>query len=472
MKATMFIQTIRTLGLFLLLMVVITGCIRVDTDPNPAFSEVQEEVAELTGESVYWDASFEDAVVPISAMELLQNELTDDFVVQIALLNNRTLQAVYENLGIAKAQLAQAGLLKNPIFSFSYRFSTQSIITDLIDTSLFQNFLEILLIPLKKRMARAELEATKAMVITEILDVIAETKIAFYRVQAATQILRLKEQILLAAELSYEAAKRLFAVGNITDLELFLERSLYEQEKLTVASMEIELLEAREKLNLLMGLWGRQIEWKVAATFRRIQPEGDQFKTIENDAIASSIDLKVAYKELLATAAGLGIDTTKIVFPQFDVGVSAERDDSVWFVGPAFSLAIPLFDFGQANSAKAQAKIMQEWNRFTALAIEIRSKARSSRFKLLQAFRESRYLERVIVPLAEQITHSTLLQNHAMQIGIFQLLAAKQNELEKKIQTVHSQQDYWISKAILQTLLQGHVIGKQPFKTPLRRHYE
>ncbi len=472
MKATMFIQTIRTLGLFLLLMVVITGCIRVDTDPNPAFSEVQEEVAELTGESVYWDASFEDAVVPISAMELLQNELTDDFVVQIALLNNRTLQAVYENLGIAKAQLAQAGLLKNPIFSFSYRFSTQSIITDLIDTSLFQNFLEILLIPLKKRMARAELEATKAMVITEILDVIAETKIAFYRVQAATQILRLKEQILLAAELSYEAAKRLFAVGNITDLELFLERSLYEQEKLTVASMEIELLEAREKLNLLMGLWGRQIEWKVAATFRRIQPEGDQFKTIENDAIASSIDLKVAYKELLATAAGLGIDTTKIVFPQFDVGVSAERDDSVWFVGPAFSLAIPLFDFGQANSAKAQAKIMQEWNRFTALAIEIRSKARSSRFKLLQAFRESRYLERVIVPLAEQITHSTLLQNHAMQIGIFQLLAAKQNELEKKIQTVHSQQDYWISKVILQTLLQGHVIGKQPFKTPLRRHYE
>ncbi|NGX51518.1 MAG: hypothetical protein K1060chlam2_01387 [Chlamydiae bacterium] len=468
----MFIQTIRTLGLFLLLMVVITGCIRVDTDPNPAFSEVQEEVAELTGESVYWDASFEDAVVPISAMELLQNELTDDFVVQIALLNNRTLQAVYENLGIAKAQLAQAGLLKNPIFSFSYRFSTQSIITDLIDTSLFQNFLEILLIPLKKRMARAELEATKAMVITEILDVIAETKIAFYRVQAATQILRLKEQILLAAELSYEAAKRLFAVGNITDLELFLERSLYEQEKLTVASMEIELLEAREKLNLLMGLWGRQIEWKVAATFRRIQPEGDQFKTIENDAIASSIDLKVAYKELLATAAGLGIDTTKIVFPQFDVGVSAERDDSVWFVGPAFSLAIPLFDFGQANSAKAQAKIMQEWNRFTALAIEIRSKARSSRFKLLQAFRESRYLERVIVPLAEQITHSTLLQNHAMQIGIFQLLAAKQNELEKKIQTVHSQQDYWISKVILQTLLQGHVIGKQPFKTPLRRHYE
>ncbi|MDN3506517.1 MAG: TolC family protein [Simkaniaceae bacterium] len=445
---------------------------RVDTNSQPLFQQVHEDITNLTGQHIYWDASIQDSVKTISAEELLQKELTGEFAVQIALLNNQNLQAIYESLGIAKAQLAQAGLLKNPIFSFSYRFSLEAAVTDLIDASLFQNFLEILLIPLKKRMARAELEATQAMVTTQILAVIAETKIAFYRLQAAEQIWDLKKQILLATELSYEAAKKLFEVGNIKDLQVSMERSLYEQAKLEVASAEIAILEARERLNILMGLWGHQINWEIASKLPPIPIEEEDFKYIENDAIRSSIDLRAAYNGLLATAAGFGIDTTKLVFPLLDIGVSSERDDSVWYVGPAFSFAIPLFDFGQANSAKAQAKVMQEWNQYTALAIDIRSEARSSRFSLLNAFRQSRYMEKVIVPLAEEITHSTLLQHNAMQLGVFHLLSAKRVELEKKIQSIHMQQEYWISKVILQTLLNGHVLGKHPFEIPLRKYYE
>ena len=445
---------------------------RVDTDPKPAFSQVQEDITDLTSQNIYWDSSIQDSITTVSVEELLRNEITGDFAVQIALLNNRNLQAVYENLGVAKAQLAQAGLLKNPIFSFSYRFSTQSAVTDLINVSLFQNFLEILLIPLKKKMALAELEATKAMVTTQVLDVIAETKIAFYTLQTNEKIWNYKKQILLATELSYEAAQRLFEAGNIKDLKVSMERILYEQAKLEVASWEIAVLEAREKLNILMGLWGYQIDWKFASELPLIPTEEDEFENVENEAILSSIDLKVAFKELLATAAGFGVDTTRLVFPQFDMGVSSEREESVWYVGPAFSLAVPLFDFGQANSAKAQARIMQEWNQYTALSIEIRSKARSSRFFLLNAFRQSRYLEKVIVPLAEQITHYTLLQHNAMQLGIFHLLSAKREELEKRVQSVHMRQEYYVSRIVLQTLLNGHVLGKQFFEVPLRKHYE
>lgn len=463
---------IKRTSVFFLLMLLISGCMRVDTNPQPSFNQVQEDVAKLTGQSIYWDSSLEDEVVPISVEELLRKELTSDFAVQIALLNNLNLQAIYESLGIAKAQLAQAGLLKNPIFSLSYRFSTKTNVTDLIDMSLIQNFLEILLIPLKKRMAQAELEATQAMVITQILDVIAETKIAFYSLQASESIWNLKNQILFATQLSYEAAQKLFDAGNITDLEVSMKRSLYEQEKLEVASWEITVLEARERLNILMGLWGHQIDWKITCELPVIPERVDDYSHIENNAIANSIDLKVSYKELLTTAAGFGIDTSKLVFPQLDVGVSSERDDGVWYVGPAFNIAIPLFDFGVANSAKAQAKILQQWNQFTYLAIDIRSKARSSRFTMLNAFRQCQYLEKVIVPLAKQITHSTLLQHNAMQLGIFHLLSAKQNEIRKEIQHIQMQQDYLISKVILQTLLQGHVLGKRPLETFLRKHYE
>lgn len=445
---------------------------RVDTNPIALFDEVQEDITTRIGQHLYWDSSIQDSVTLISMETLLQKELSEESVIQITLLNNKNLQAIYEDLGIAKAQLAQAGMLKNPIFSFSYRFSTRSNITDLIDFGLIQNFLEMLLIPLKKRMAQTELEATIDTVTTQVLEIVAETKIAFYALQAKEQIWHLKKQVLLATELSYEAAQKLFTAGNMKELQVSMERSLYEQTKLEVASWEIAVLEARESLNLLMGLWGKQIDWKIALELLPIPEEEDSFQNIENDAVKKSIDLKIAYKGLLATASGFGIDTTRLVIPEFNLGASSERDDSVWYVGPAFSLAIPLFDFGQANSAKAQAKIIQEWNQYTALAIEIRSKARSSRFSLLNTFRQSRYLNKVIVPLAEKITYSTLLQHNAMQLGIFHLLLAKREELEKKIQFIHMQQEYWIAKVKLQTLLNGHVLGKMPFETPVRKHYE
>lgn len=452
-------RVIKPLILIFIFMGGLSGCFRVDTNPKPLFVEVQDEVVSRTGENLYWDQSIEPSIITVSLDTLLETELTDEKAVQIALLNNRNLQAIYENLGIAQANLAQAGLLQNPIFSFSYRFATKPGVTDLIDMSLLQNFLEILLIPLKKKVARAELEVTKAMVMAEALEVMSQTKIAFLTVQASEQMMQLKKDILLAAELSYEAAQRLHEAGNLRQLDLSVERSIYEQAKLEVASAEIAVLEARENLTVLMGLCGRDINWKLCHTFPPVPEQEEPFANIENRAIASSIDLKAAYHQLLVSANKYGIDTSKLIFPQFDLGVSAEREDSIWYVGPAFNLAIPLFDFGLANSAKARATIMREWNHYTALAVAIRSKARIARLTLLNAFRQSRYLEKVIIPLTEEITHLTLLQNNAMQIGVFDLLLSKRNELEKKLQMIQMQQDYWIAKVTLETLLNGHAIG-------------
>ncbi len=440
------------------------GCGKIDTNPELSFIEIQKDVTELTGHDVCWNNSLEECDFSDCLINILENGLNSELAVYIALFNNRNLQAIYENLGIAKAQLVQAGLLKNPIFSFSYRFSTKSAITDLIDMSLLQNFLDIILIPLKKKVAREELEATKAMITTQILDIIAQTKIAFYILQATEQIRHLKKEALLSAELSYEVALRLRKAGNIKDLELSQERSLYEQIKLEVASLEIEVLQAREKLNVLMGLWGNQINWKFSFNLPEVPLNEENLDDIENCAIASSIDLHLSYKDMLATAAKLGIDTSRLVFPQIAAGPSIQRDEGVWYVGPAFALAIPFFDFGQANAAAAQAEILRQWNHYTALAVEIRSSARSVRFNLLNALRQAQYLKQVIIPLAEQITSYTLLQYNAMQLGVFTLLITKQIEINKKIHAIETQRDYWIIKTELETLLNGHMMQKNSSK--------
>lgn len=446
--------------LHLLFLSLLCGCLRVNTDPRPFFEEVAQDVDARTGETVCWDHSLSQNSFEECINERLNHELTLEDMIYIALLNNRQLQSTYENLGIASAQFVQAGLLPNPIFAASDRFSTNPTVTDLIDISLLQNCLELLLIPLKKKAALSELEATKARVTAQILEIIAQTKIAFYSYQAQKQMLDLKTKILLGAESSYEAAQKLFEKGNIKELEVVQYKTFYEQTKIEIANLEVEILNTREHLNVLMGLWGTQICWISAPCLPSVQECPPEWNDIENCAISQSLDLEVARRDLCATAAGFGIDTSRIVFPQLDMGLSTERDEGVWFVGPAIAVGIPFFDFGQANSATAHAEILRQWNMYTALAIEIRSVARLARINLLNTHRQALYYQSVLVPLAEQQTTLTLLQHNAMQLGVFQLLAAKIFELEQKIQAVEMTRDYWIAHAQIELILNGHLMGK------------
>ena len=62
----------------------------------------------------------EDATSARARVEdLLKRPFTADAAVQIALLNNRGLQAAYNELGLAEAMMVQASLPPNPSFSFS-----------------------------------------------------------------------------------------------------------------------------------------------------------------------------------------------------------------------------------------------------------------------------------------------------------------------------------------------------------------
>lgn len=456
-------------ALFILLMLFMSGCMKVETDAQPLIHQAHEEIAALTHQNPLWPPTSPTTGKISHLEELLKNKLTCEKVVHIALLNNPTLQAVYESLGIAQANRAQAVLTMNPALLFSYRFSTEAKATSLIDIDLFQNFVELLLIPMKKKMAQEALEAAKARLMSYILEIMGSTQIAFYTLQAVEESFLLKKQILLATELSYEAAQRLFEAGNIQKEFLLRERLLYEQAKLDVASWEIAVLDAREQLHTLMGLWGRHIEWQLMGSLPSVPSEKDDFSLIENEAIRTSIDLKAAYKELISHAAGYGIDTSRLIFPQGELGIGSKREEGVWYIGPSLSLSIPFFDWGKVQSAKAQSELMREWHHFTALALHIRSKARAARFSLLNALRQFRYVENVILPLAEQFTHFVLLQHNAMQLGIFDLLEAKKVELEKKLQNIQLKKEYWISHVTLHTLLHGHVLeasGHTPYQRP------
>src|SRR3954468_15658129 len=84
---------------------------------DAGFGDVSREASGRAGvdpDVVRWNRDTADDRAAADAVRGLRpRPLTADAAVQVALLNNATLQATYEDLGIAQADLVQAGLLKN-----------------------------------------------------------------------------------------------------------------------------------------------------------------------------------------------------------------------------------------------------------------------------------------------------------------------------------------------------------------------
>ena len=394
-----------------------------------------------------------DACFDAQLAVLLQGELAEDAAIRIALVNNRTVAAEYERLGIARAELVQAGLLTNPVLDGDIKFFESA---EEIELKLSQPFLDLFFIPLRTRIARAELSARKAEVTGVLVRVAFDVRRAFVTVRSAQQALDLRQQSLKAAEASRDLMRRLFDAGNVKAGELTLEEGGVADAKLALASAELAEREAREPMNVLLGVWGQNTQWRVSGRLSEGLGEGFNPEDIENRAIASSLDLAEARCHLQATAERAGISTWEGVFPTGEAGVAAKQETSgEWGVGPAAAVSIPIFDSGAARAAVARATLREQSARYAALAVEIRSAARVFRERSTALRDRAIYVRQVMLPLRSRLVRETLQSFNAMQIGAFDVLRARQDEADAGGEFVETLRDAWLARLDLAELLAG-----------------
>ena len=194
------------------------GCANVPTAGG--FDTVEQQVNQRVRHRVVWrlDAAA-DARADAAIQALMQTNLTSRAAIQVALLNNRHLQATYEDLGVSQAALVQAGLLKNPVFDVAVRFPTAGGSTEL-ELGVAQDFLAVLYLPLRKQVAAEEFASAQLRVTQAVLATAGDAQRVFYRLQADAQLRDMWEQVARSTDASLEVAKRLRAAGNITELAL------------------------------------------------------------------------------------------------------------------------------------------------------------------------------------------------------------------------------------------------------------
>ena len=446
--------TLKTFCTFGLLAAVLSGCASVPKDAG--FDNVRNLVAERTGQRVHWlQGGPEDQAVADTVRVMLKQELTVDQAVQIALLNNRRLQATYENLGLAQANLVQAGLLRNPVFTAGILFRAVAP-TDL-EFSIVQDFLSILYRPLRRSVAEAEFEAAKFKVAGTVLDLAGQVRAAFYRTQAQEQTVEFLNQVVDATGAAYDAAKRIHDAGNITDLTLANERALYEDARLALTTAKLELATSRERLNVLMGLWGPDTQWKMNPRLPEVTDETPDLADIERRAITANLDLAAQRKHIEGLAKLLGLTNTTALIPEFAVGATVNRDDGEWKRGPTIGLQIPLFDQGQARVAATQSELRRIQQNYAALATEIRSAARATAQAIEVTRAQALFMKNVVLPIRTKIVDDTLLQYNAMQVGVFQLLIAQQQQITAGRQYIETLRNYWVAWTGLGQILNGRL---------------
>jgi cobalt-zinc-cadmium efflux system outer membrane protein len=447
-------NTFKVISFFLLPLIVV-GC---KTNPTAGFGDVQSAVNNRTGQSIQWPrTTAESEKVDATIAQALQTNLTADTAVQIALLNNRSLRATFEEIGISRADLLQAGILHNPQFFASFRFPDRPPSAANTEFSLADDFLDLVLLPLKKKVAALEFEQTKLRVSHQTLQVAAEVKSAFYMAQARQQLLKRLQAIMEVNEAGVDLTTRQHDAGNVTDLELANQQAAFQQAKLEWGKTQAQLGVDRERLNRVLGLWGANTQWKVADQLPPIPKQEVAFTNLETIAIKQRLDLAAALQQLALVNRALKLRTNTRYLPTaINVGVDTEREpDRQRVTGPTLDFELPIFDHGQGAVARLQAQYRQARWQVEALATDIRSEVRQARDTLIAARDLAEFYQKIYLPQRIRIVNETLLQYNAMQKSTFELISAKEHELNTEREYAEAWRDYWIARSELERALGG-----------------
>jgi len=448
-----------------LALAVITGCAQVPKEAG--FGDVQKLVNQKMDYRLYWNqGSTADEQVAGAIDSLLKEELGVDGAVQIALLNNQHLQAVYEDLGVTQADVVEAGLLENPVFFGQVRFPDKSPSMSNLEFEVSQNFLNILMLPARKKLAAMQFEEAKLRVADAVLKLAADVRKAYFHAIAASQIEQMRRHIAEAAAASYEMARRLHKAGNISDLRLAGEQGHYEQARMKYVQSKTLAVESREELIRLMGLWGAQTELKLARQLPDVPAGEISLQNLESLAIRNRLDLASARQEIEVLAQALGITLDWRWFGTADVGISTERDpDGQWVTGPSLTLELPIFNQRQADVARLEARLRQGQKRLAAQAVHIRSEVRALRNRLMMQRHLAEHFKEVMLPLQERIVRLTLQEYNYMLTGVFDLLIARQNEFDNYQNYIETVRDYWVTRTQIQYAVGGRLPPPDPGDT-------
>ena len=431
---------------------VLSGC--ASFSPDGGFGTVAQTTQGRLDKEVRWARSSDDrAQLDQRVDALLAQPLSMDAAVQLALFNNRGLQAAFFELGISEADLVQAGTLPNPGFSFARMTRGDEVE---LERGLHFNLARLLAMPLLQEVAAKRFAQVQGSAALAVLGLAADTRKAWVMAVAAEESVRYSTQVMQAAEASAELARRMAQVGNFNKLQQAREQSFYADAALNLARAQQARLATRERLTRLLGLWGTQTRFELPQRLPGLPATPQDLPDIERLALAQRLDVQGARLATEQTAKNLGLTQATRFVNVLELGYANNRSNLEptqrgWEIG----FELPLFDWGTSRVAQAESIYLQAVERAAQTAIDARSEVRESYGAYRSAWDIARHQRDEIVPLRQRIAEENLLRYNGMLIGVFELLADARLQIASVNGAIDALRDFWLAQADLDMAMVG-----------------
>lgn len=432
------------------------GCATFSEDTG--FGRVAATAQSRTGKGVAWARSDADRdKIAQRVAELSKGPIDVEAAVQIALLNNRGLQATYAELGLAEADVVQAGRLANPLVKFE-RLVRPAELT--IDRTFLVNVLSLLTMPARTDFEKRRFEITQTRVTGEVLQVAADTRRAWLAAVSAQETVKYLEQVSLATEAGAELAQRMAGVGNASRLNQAREQAFHAEVVAQLARAKQTAVSQRERLTRLMGLWGESVNFTLPERLPDLPKQVREMKDIEQRAIAERLDVRAAIAEAEHIAATMGLTKATGYVNLLELGYRHNTETGKpRETGYEIELRLPLFDWGTARVSRAQFAYLQAVDRAADTAVRARSEVREAYTAWRTAYDLAKHYRDEIVPLRKRISEETLLRYNGMLIGVFELLADARQQVAAVNAYIDALRDYWTADATLELAMTGKSPG-------------
>ena len=420
------------------------------------FGSVEQTTQERIGKDLKWAKTDADRdAIDQRVGELLAKPLSVDDAVQIALLNNKGLQASFYELSISESDLVQAGRLPNPHFSMLRARDGDEFVIEQVFTF---NVFSLITMPQVVAIEQRRFAQVQRAITMQTLSLAAQTRKAYYAAIAADQPLSYMEQVRRTAEAGAELARRMAQVGNWSKLQQAREQSFYADAALNLARASQAQIAAREKLTRLLGLWGERALFKLPQRLPDLPKVANELPEVEQVAMEQRLDVQAAKLDTEALAKNLGLTRTTRFINALEFGparvLEGQRSEP-YKRGYEVSLELPLFDWGTAKVAKAEALYMQAVYRAAETAIDARSEVREAYQGYRSNFDIAKHYRDEIVPLRKRIAEENQARYNGMIIGVFELLADARAQISSVNSYIESLRDFWIAQADLEMALMG-----------------
>ncbi len=303
----------------------------------------------------------------------IDDGLTQDEAVAIALWNNPDFQVQLANLGFARADLVEAGLLQNPVLSLLFPIGPKQLEQTLrwpIE-ALWQR---------PQRVAAAQLaaESVAAGLEQDGLTLVSDVKLAYTDYALAQDRITLADRALTELNAVATLMDSRFQAGDISLLEA---RTASIDAARARQELERARLDADLRANDLRARLGLALEATYAPPVLTPGPFSPCAITpaLLDDALASRPDIRAA--ELAVEAAGtrLGWERSRVL--TLTAVLDANGSGTEGFeIGPGVDVGLPLFNRNQGAIALAQAELQRASGLYLAarqrVATELRTAVR------------------------------------------------------------------------------------------------